>query len=51
MIKNNIPVYSVKTNAFTILDSDLEKTKKILNFESGIGNRIVSKIEKIGVGK
>jgi hypothetical protein len=47
LIENNIPVYSVKTDAFTILDSDLEKAKKLLNFESGIGNWRVSKIDKI----
>ena len=28
LIENNIPVYSVKTDAFTILASDLEKAKK-----------------------
>ena len=34
---NNIDVYSVKTDAFTIKSSELEKAKTLLNFGSGIG--------------
>ena len=34
---NNIPCYSVKTDAFVIDSNYLEKAKKVLNFHSGIG--------------
>lgn len=34
---NNIPCYSVKTDAFVTDSNYLEKAKKVLNFHSGIG--------------
>ena len=45
--KNNINVYSVKTDAFTINASDVEKASEILSFEKGIGNWRISKTEQI----
>ena len=45
--EQNITVYSVKTDAFTIKESDVEKAKELLNFEPGIGNWRLSKTEDI----
>ena len=38
---------TVKTDAFTISEGNLEKAKQLLNFEVGIGNWRVSKTEDI----
>ena len=40
-------VYSLKNDAFTIKASDLEQCKQLLNFDLGIGNRILSKDQHI----
>ena len=47
MKEQNITVYSGKTDAFTIKESDVEKAKELLNFEPGIGNWRLSKTEDI----
>ena len=47
MTENNIKVFSVKTDAFTINASDLVSCQKLLNFEKNIGNWRVSKTEDI----
>ena len=45
--KADIPVYSVKTDAMTILGEHLGRAEQILNFEEGIGNWRLSKTEDI----
>ena len=45
MTENNIKVFSVKTDAFTIKASDLVACKNLLNFNKDIGNWRVSKTE------
>jgi hypothetical protein len=45
--KNNIPVYSVKNDAFTIKEDDLQQCKELLNFDEGIGNWRLSKDKNI----
>ena len=47
LLKNGIQVSTVKTDAFTISEGDLEKAKQLLNFKVGIGNWRVSKTEDI----
>ena len=47
LIKHNISVYSVKTDAVTINSSDVEKVIEILSFQAGIGNWRVSKTKDI----
>ena len=47
MTENNIKVFSVKTDAFTINASDLVSCQKLLNFEKNIGNWRVSKTTDI----
>ena len=47
LLKNGIQVATVKTDALTISEGDLEKAKQLLNFEAGIGNWRVSKREDI----
>ena len=47
MIDNNIKVFSIKTDAFTIKASDLVACKNLLNFNKDIGNWRVSKTEDI----
>ena len=47
LVDMGIYVYSVKTDAFTIKSSDVEKAKQLINFESGIGNWRLSKTEDI----
>ena len=44
---NNITVYSVKTDAFTIDKTDLEKVKNLLIFNSEIGSWRNSKTDNI----
>jgi hypothetical protein len=43
----DIPVYWVKTDAFTIQSEHLERAEYIINFEDGIGNWRLSKTEDI----
>ena len=45
--RNNITVYSVKTDAFTIHKDDVEKARQLLDFGSNFGQWRVSKIEDI----
>jgi hypothetical protein len=47
LVNNGIPVFSVKTDAFTIRSSDLEKASKILNIlnKGNIGSWRISKSE------
>ena len=45
--ENNIKVFSVKTDAFTLLPSDLDRAKTLLDFSPGIGKWRVSKTEDI----
>ena len=45
--KADIPVFSVKTDAMTILGEHLERAEQIRNFEEGIGNWRLSKTEDI----
>ena len=47
MTENNIKVFSVKTDAFTINASDLVSCQKLLKFNQGIGNWRVSKTTDI----
>ena len=47
LLKNDIQVATVKTDALTISEGDLEKAKQLLNFKTGIGNWRVSKTEDI----
>ena len=47
LLKNGIHVSTVKTDAFTISEGNLEKAKQLLNFEVGIGSWRVSKTEDI----
>ena len=47
MTENNIKVFSVKTDAFTINASDLVSCQKLLKFNQGIGNWRVSKTKDI----
>ena len=47
LLKNGIQVSTVKTDAFTIREGDLEKAKRLLNFVFGIGSWRVSKTEDI----
>ena len=47
LIKNNINIYSVKTDALTILDSDVDKVQTLINFSSERGGWRLSKTEKI----
>ena len=47
LIKNNINIYSVKTDAFTILDSDVDKVQALIIFSSERGGWRLSKTEKI----
>ena len=47
LTENNIKVFSVKTDAYTINASDLVLCQKVLNFEKNIGNWRVSKTEDI----
>ena len=44
---NNISVYSIKTDCFTIKAKDLPKAKELLNFDNGIGSWRLSKTEDI----
>ena len=44
---NNIDVYSVKTDAFTIKQSDVEKAKEVISFYDDIGGWRVSKTDNI----
>ena len=39
----NIPVFSVKTDCFTIMATDLQRAQQVLSFDSGIGSWRVSK--------
>ena len=43
LTKNNISVYSVKNDAFTIKSSDVEQCKQLLKFDRGIGSWRLSK--------
>ena len=47
MTDNNINVFSIKTDAFTIKASDLVACKNLWNFNKDIGNWRVSKTEDI----
>ena len=47
LLKNSIQASTVKADAFTISECDLEKAKQLLNFEVGISNWRVSKTEDI----
>ena len=40
---NKVKVFSVKTDAYTILKTDLNKAMELLRFEKGIGNWRCSK--------
>jgi hypothetical protein len=44
---NNITVFTVKTDAFTVLKRDLEEVKKLLDFGAGFGKWRVSKEKEI----
>ena len=44
---NGINVYTVKTDAFTIKETDLEKAKQLLEFSKNIGGWRFSKDDKI----
>ena len=46
---NNIDVYSVKTYAFTIKQSDVEKAKEVISFYDDIGGWRVSKSDNIAL--
>lgn len=47
LTKNNINIYSVKTDALTILDSDVDKVQTLINFSSERGGWRLSKTEQI----
>jgi hypothetical protein len=47
LTKYNVPVYSVKTDAFTIKASDLEKAESLLTFDEGFGSWRLSKTADI----
>ncbi len=46
---NNIIVYSVNTDAFTIKQEDLQRAKQLINFNNNIGGWRCSKIENIKI--
>jgi hypothetical protein len=48
---NNINVYSVKTDAFTIDANNLELAKSLLNFDNGIGSWRLSQVKDIAYPK
>ena len=50
-LNNNIDVYSVKTDAFTIKQSDVEKAKEVISFYDDIGGWRVSKTDNIVLPK
>ena len=47
LTNNGIDVYTVKTDAFTIRQSQLETARGLLNWEDGIGNWRLNKTEDI----
>jgi hypothetical protein len=48
---NNINVYSVKTDAFTIDANNLELAKSLLKFDNGIGSWSLSNTDDISYPK
>ena len=48
---NNINVYSVKTDAFTIDANSLELAKSIIKFDNGIGSWRLSQTDDISYPK
>jgi hypothetical protein len=49
LVDNDIPVFSVKTDAFTILRKDLKQVKELLQFGSEIGDWRMSKDDDINL--
>ena len=47
LIQNGIKIYSVKNDAFTLKESDLDRAKQLLDFTPGIGHWRTSKIQDI----
>ena len=47
LTNNGVDVYTVKTDAFTIRQSQLGTAMQVLNWEEGIGNRRLNKTEDI----
>jgi hypothetical protein len=45
LINNGVEVFSVKTDAFTIRQCEVEKAKSLINFDNKIGNWRVSKTD------
>jgi len=45
--KNDVEVYTCKTDAFTIPANGLDKAKELLNWENGLGSWRLSKIDEI----
>ena len=47
LLENDIQVYSVKTDALTIKESDVSKAKELLIFDNGVGSWRLSKDKSI----